>query len=98
VDHLALSESSEAANNFAAAYRAGGELAPKALDNLRSIYQLLYPESRITFETFLRQSEDRGITGVGMPDDATARTAAQIHSPSAYGGSESCRGCHAGIY
>jgi len=98
LDQLALGESSEAASNFAAAYRAGGELAPKALDNLRSIYQLLYPESRITFETFLRQSEDRGITGMGMPDDATARTAAQIRSPSAYGGSESCRGCHAGIY
>ncbi len=95
---LALGESSEAANNFAAAYRSGGELAPKALDNLRSIYQMLYPDSRVAFETFLKQAEDRGRTDLGIPEDATAKTAARVHPPSAYLGSESCRGCHAGIY
>ena len=98
LDQLAMGESSEAANNFATAYRAGGELAPKALDNLRSVYQLLYPDSRITFETFLQQSEDRGINGLGIPATAAAESAPRAHPPSAYGGSDSCRECHADIY
>ena len=64
---LALGEWSEAASNFAVAYRAGDELAPKALDNLRTIYKTLYPDSRITFETFLKQAEDRGTADLGAP-------------------------------
>ena len=35
---------------------------------------------------------------MGIPEDATVKTAAPVHPPSAYLGSESCRGCHAGIY
>jgi tetratricopeptide (TPR) repeat protein len=94
---LALGESSEAATSFAAAYRAGGDLAPKALDNLRTIYPMLYPDSRVAFETFLKQAEDRGITGLGIPADAVAKSTPPVHPPP-YSGSESCRGCHAGIY
>jgi hypothetical protein len=95
---LASGKSSEAANNFAAAYRAGGELAPKALDNLRTIHQMLYPDSRIPFEAFLQQAEDRGVTNLGSPATVPAKTPLQVHAQSAYFGSESCRGCHAGVY
>ena len=87
LEQLALGESSESASNFAAAYRAGGELAPKALDNLRAIYKILYPDSSVAFEAFLKQSEDRGISLLGIPEDAAVKAAAPVHPPSAYIGS-----------
>jgi predicted CXXCH cytochrome family protein len=95
---LALGEWSEAANNFAAAYRAGDALAPKAHDNLRTIYRVLYPDSSVAFETFLKQAEDQGIPGLGLPADTSVENASPVHPPSSYLGSDSCRGCHAGIY
>ena len=95
---LALGEWAEAASNFAAAHRAGGELAPKALDNLRTIHKALYPDSRVSFEAFQKQAEDRGITGLEIPAATTAVSTPRIHPPSSYLGSESCRGCHAAIY
>jgi predicted CXXCH cytochrome family protein len=95
---FARGESTEAASNFATAYRAGGELAPKALDNLRTIYQMLYPGSQVAFETFLQQAENRGLTRQANPVHAPANGAAPVQSPSGYSGSESCRGCHAAIY
>jgi hypothetical protein len=88
----------EAVTNFAAAKRAGGELAPRALDNLRTIYQVLYPDSRVPFEAFLKQAEDRAITSLGCPAKVVAKTSTQVHAQSAYLGSESCRGCHVAIY
>jgi predicted CXXCH cytochrome family protein len=95
---LASGKSLEAANNFAGAYRAGGELAPKALDNLRTIYQMLYPGSHVPFETFLKQAEDRGIKSQESSANVSAKIAPQVREQSAYFGSESCRGCHADIY
>src|SRR5438309_701405 len=56
---LSLGKAMEAGNSFAAVYRGGSELAPKALDNLRRIYRLLYPSATISFETFLQQATDR---------------------------------------
>ena len=95
---LASGEWSEAANNFAAAYRARDALAPKAHDNLKTIYRVLYPDSSVAFETFLKQAEDRGLTGLEIPADTSVKNAASVHPPSSYLGSASCRGCHAGIY
>jgi predicted CXXCH cytochrome family protein len=95
---FASGESTQAANNFATAYGAGGELAPKALENLRTIYRMLYPGSQVPFETFLKQAEDRGLTSRANPGNASANRTPPVPSPSAYSGSESCRGCHAGIY
>ncbi len=94
---LASGEWSAAASNFAVAYRAGDALAPKAHDNLETIYRALYPDSSVAFETFLKQAEDRGITGMGIAADSVQH-APPLHPPSSYLGSESCRGCHAGIY
>jgi len=95
---LTSGESPEAAGTFAAAYRAGGEFAPTALDNLRVIYQTIYPGSRIPFESFLKQAEDRGITGLRDTADASPTRQPLAQPMSAYLGSESCRGCHAAIY
>ncbi len=95
---LALGEWSEAASNFAFAYRAGDGFAPKALDNLRTIYKTLYPDSHITFETFLKQAEDRGTADLGAPATNAAERTPRVHPPSSYLGSESCRGCHAAVY
>jgi doubled CXXCH motif protein/cytochrome c554/c'-like protein len=99
---FAAGESAEAANNFAATYGAGGELAPQALDNLRTIYQMLYPGAALPFETFLQQAEARARTGRATPANASANTSANtppgVHSIAEYSGSESCRGCHAAIY
>jgi hypothetical protein len=89
---LALGEWLEAASNFAAAYRAGDEFAPKALDNLRTIYKALYPDSRVSFEAFLKRADDRGITGLEIPAATTAVSMPRVHPPSSYLGSESCRG------
>ena len=95
---LTAGESSEAASSFAAVYRAGGDLAPKAQDNLRTLYQVLYPSSRVPFETFLQQAEERGISEPRNPATASANSTPPVHAPAAYLGSESCRGCHAAIY
>jgi predicted CXXCH cytochrome family protein len=92
---LSRGNSAEAANTFAAVYRAAGELAPKALDNLRTIYQMLYPGSPVPFPAFLKAAEDHGITD---PACNSASSTPRIYPSSAYIGSESCRGCHAGIY
>src|SRR4029077_19483010 len=56
---LSSGKALEASGNFAAAYRSGGDLASKALENLRAIYRLLYPSSTVAFEAFVQQSEHR---------------------------------------
>ncbi len=94
---LSAGESAEAANTFAAVYRAASELAPKALENLRTIHQLLYPGSPVPFETFLKQAEEHGVSASAGPTPPATSTPAGFPS-SAYLGSESCRSCHAGIY
>src|SRR5947208_7936793 len=68
---LSSGETSEASSNFAAAYRSGGEFAPKALENLRLIYRLLDPSSTISFETFVQQSENRGTAAFQNFNNAT---------------------------
>jgi hypothetical protein len=99
---LAAGKSAEAATNFATAYGAGGALAPQALDNLRTIYQMLYPGSRVPFETFLKQAEERARNRQATPANASANPSANtppvVRSIAEYSGSESCRGCHAAIY
>jgi predicted CXXCH cytochrome family protein len=95
---LSSGKSSEAAANFAAASRGGGELGEKAKDALESIYRLLYPNTAITYETFVQQAEGRW----NARPNTGALTAKEEMSPNRsqapYFGSESCRGCHAEIY
>ena len=88
----------EASGNFAAAYRSGGEFAPKALENLRIIYRLLNPSSTISFETFVQQSENRWTAALQDSNNASISKLEPAPAATAYFGSESCRGCHAEIY
>jgi len=49
-----------AAGSFARVYHGGSEFAPKALQDLRSIYMGLDVKTRVSFEAFLKQSEASG--------------------------------------
>jgi predicted CXXCH cytochrome family protein len=94
---LTAGESHQAAGNFAAAYRAGGDLALKAKDNLGSIFRALYPGAPISFEDFLQQAENQR----SVPE--TSANVLPVSPPrapasAAYFASVSCRGCHSGTY
>ncbi len=91
-------KASEASGNLAAAYRGGGELAPKALKSLEAIHRLLYPNSTISFDTFLQQTVARWNTGAMKSSEAPKNKTQAAPTASAYFGSESCRGCHSEIY
>src|SRR6267378_26752 len=95
---LSLGKAMEAGNSFAAVYRSGSELAPKALYNLRTIYLLLYPSTSISFENFLQQATDRWTTALQNSNKATDKKSPTEPAAMAYFGSDSCRACHAEIY
>ncbi len=88
----------EASSNFAAAYRGGGELAPKALESLQAIYRLLYPRPTVSFETFAQQAGDRWATALQNSNNATQKKGPARPAAMPYFGSDSCRACHAEIY
>ncbi len=87
-----------AAANFAAVYGGGGEVAPRALENLKSIYKLLHPQSDTPFETFVQQAVERGESMSQESGGSPPSPTALAHSQKAYIGSESCRVCHAEVY
>ncbi len=94
---LSSGQALDASGNFAAVYRAGGELAQKAQDNLRAIDRLLNPSSSGRFEKFLQQSMDRWKASLQNWNDAAEKDGGE--SPAlTYSGSNSCRACHAEIY
>jgi len=95
---LSFGKATEASNSFAGVYRGGSELAPKALDNLRTIHRLLYPSATISFENFLQQATDRWTTVLQNPNIATDKKSHTEPAAMAYFGSDSCRTCHADIY
>jgi len=95
---LSFGNATGASNSFAAVYRGDSELAPKALDNLRTIYRLLYPSATISFETFLQQATDRWTTVLQNSNIATDKKNHTEPAAMAYFGSDSCRTCHADIY
>jgi predicted CXXCH cytochrome family protein len=88
----------EASSNFAAAYRSGGELAPKALASLQAIYRLLYPHPTVSFETFAQQAGDRWVTALQNLNKATEKKVPARPAAMSYFGSDSCRACHAETY
>ena len=96
--HVSSGKAMEASSSFAAVYRGGSEFAPKALDNLRAIYRLLYPNTSISFENFLQQAMDRWTTALQDSNKATDKKGHTEPAAMAYFGSDSCRACHAEIY
>jgi len=94
---LSFGKGAEASNSFAAVYRGGSELAPKALDNLRTIYRLLYPSASTSFENFMQQATDRWTTVLQNSNKATG-TKSHAEPAGMYFGSDSCRPCHSELY
>src|SRR6266853_1199564 len=96
--HVSSGKAMEASSSFAAVYRGGSEFALKALDNLRTIYLLLYPSTTISFDNFLQQATDRWTTVLQNSNKATDKKSHTEPAAMAYFGSDSCRECHAEIY
>ncbi len=96
---LSLGDTMSAAEQFAAAYRLGGPLEPKSLQQLQKLYQAAKTGSAATgtvsaasLEAFIHaQPEPRPL--------ASASALAPNAEPlPAYAGSEACRQCHPDIY
>jgi predicted CXXCH cytochrome family protein len=96
---LSAGELRPAAANFVSAYEAKDSLAPKALENLQTIYKMLKPDSRGTFGRFLQQAEQERTTASENLSVETFPIQSRAGRPlPEYAGSESCRGCHDSIY
>jgi predicted CXXCH cytochrome family protein len=85
-----------AAIAFAEVYQQKGELAPKALEHLQTIYKTLDPTTRGDFPSFVRHASDSKTRELDQ-QPPTEKSAVTPNLP-AYAGSESCRGCHGGVY
>jgi predicted CXXCH cytochrome family protein len=83
-----------AASDFAEVYKGGGELAPKALENLKVIYGKLDPGQPGAFDGFLAKLENQKSADVPAPAPKGPAPA----DLSEYAGSEGCKSCHGGIY
>lgn len=92
---LSSGQLTQAGVDLAAVDRGGGTLAPKALENLRTIYRMLYPNQEIGFDSFVAQLKNQE-----EPTTRASPSPEKQHSPelSEYAGSESCKHCHASIY
>jgi predicted CXXCH cytochrome family protein len=92
---LSAEEWLPAAAQFARVYDAKDALSSKALRNLEAIYKMLDSQAGESFENFLHRAEATATRA----DRQAAALPNRILSPlPEYAGSESCRGCHAGIY
>ena len=92
---LSSGDFSAAANAFAEVYQQKGDLAPKALEHLQTIYKTLAPNSKGDFGAFIQQA-----AGSKMRESQQSSPEKSIVTQElpAYAGSESCRSCHAGVY
>jgi predicted CXXCH cytochrome family protein len=88
-----------AAGSFVRVYQAKDSLAPKAFENLQTIYKMLKLEGQQSFAGFLERTEYQEKTSLqsGTPHSAPVedRTVRPLGN---YAGSESCRGCHGAVY
>jgi len=85
-----------AAENFAAVYRQNDELAPKAVEHLQTIYKTLDPKTRGDFDSFVARAGESKPKESDRP--AQEKPIVESKNLPAYAGSDSCRGCHSGIY
>jgi predicted CXXCH cytochrome family protein len=83
-----------AAGSFAKVYRANGDWAAKARENLQTIHKML--GSQDTFEGFEGQAERQG--SVSSTSQVAAVGSPAVQRLSDYAGSKSCQGCHSSVY
>ena len=85
-----------AAKNFVAVYRQKDQLAPKALEHLQTIYMTLDPKTRGNFDSFVASAAESKSKESEQP--VQEKPVVESKNLPAYAGSDSCRGCHSGIY
>lgn len=92
---LSAGDGQSAAKNFAEVYEQKDDLAPKALDHLQAIYKSLDPNTRGTFDAFVQGASKSASEESASP---LLQAPAATKNLPAYAGSDSCRGCHGGVY
>ena len=85
-----------AAENFGTVYLRKNDLAPKALEHLRTIYGTLDPKTRGDFDSYVAGAAESEPKHPDQPVKQEPVVGAK--KLPAYAGSDSCRGCHGGIY
>jgi predicted CXXCH cytochrome family protein len=93
---LSSGDFQSAADNFAAVYVQNDELAPKALEHLQTIYKTLDPKARGDFDSFVARAAESKLKG--SDQSVPGKPVVESKNLPAYAGSDSCRGCHSGIY
>jgi hypothetical protein len=90
--YLSLNNAEPAAAQFAAAYRLGGPLEAKVLQQLKRLYDISTTGRAFSFEKYM----------ASLPDPKPQASLASPVRPSdplpGYAGSEACRQCHPDIY
>jgi len=89
---LSVGKTARAVDDFAAVYRAGGNLAPQAIERLREIYNAQHPT--VGFDAFLAQAEAEGGSLPERPAVASSPGEALFD----YAGSDACKNCHGAVY
>jgi predicted CXXCH cytochrome family protein len=85
-----------AAQNFAAVYIQRDELAPKALEQMQTIYKTLDPKTRGDFNSFVARAAES--KPKESDQQVQGKPIVESKNLPAYAGSDSCRGCHSGVY
>ena len=85
-----------AAQNFAAVYIQRDELAPKALEQIQTIYKTLDPKTRGDFNSFVARAAES--KPKESDQQVQGKPIVESKNMPAYAGSDSCRGCHSGVY
>ena len=85
-----------AAQNFAAVYVQKDELAPKALEQMQTIYKTLDPKTRGDFNSFVARAAES--KPKELDQQVQGKPIVESKNMPAYAGSDSCRGCHSGVY
>jgi predicted CXXCH cytochrome family protein len=94
--HLSSGDFQSAADNFAAVYVQKDELAPKALEHLQTIYKTLDPKTRGDFDSFVARAAES--KPKESDQQVQGKPIVESKNMPAYAGSDSCRGCHSGVY
>ncbi len=95
VAYLYTNDASRAAIEFATVYEQDKVLAPKAREQLSTIYGATKPASQPSFEAFVSDMESRKD---GILPPATVEASESSKKLPGYAGSETCGRCHVDIY
>jgi hypothetical protein len=95
VAYLSADNPSQAARSFVTVYQHGGGLAPRAREQLSTIYEATKPASQTSVDDFVSSLQSR--TDNALPPVA-AEAVVSTKKLSDYAGSQTCGRCHVDIY